>query len=509
MVSKQVAVIIIIGAVLVAAGVLAAVHANGGSGPVVLYEGEVTLSPGSTVVPVGNSGLEYVVGNATVYGVLEGACTAAALPSVISDRDWNPRLHSQVLCSVGEWAESEGAGWNCTVNGEAVLLGSAEDGILSRSVRDGDKVLFFYAPDGAGPEGAEAEIRISVRLGGSSAPAHTDSLLALSGVTEAVVNPAMYQEALRCHGTAYIGPDGGRWSGVPVWFFIGVVDGRESPHHPMLSSSLAASGYSVTFAAGNESLYTSTSADLIRNNRYILASMKDGVSLPAYALVGPGMEGEAVTGITALRLVDIAPPTAPEVRVVRYAADGTAVLNETTVNTTWMAAHLPVAGDGESVYRFQGPTFDPADLWNPDESKNPAKVEDAVRGTPLRSLCDLVGGAGPEDRIRLTASDGYVTVLSCKNVYEPLPEQGEAILSWWSRDEGDAPAYRDAPRLYFLAPDGVFGNQNMRNTIAGEEWVYYWTEGVQYPSAAGLSVRGVVEVAVLPPDAFITPPADG
>ncbi len=48
-----------------------------------------------------------------------------------------------------------------------------------------------------------------------------------------------------------------------------------------------------------------------------------------------------------------------EVHIVRYAADGATVLQETTVDYRWMEENLPVLGDGETHYYHQGPVFDP------------------------------------------------------------------------------------------------------------------------------------------------------
>lgn len=104
----------------------------------------------------------------------------------------------------------------------------------------------------------------------------------------------------------------------------------------------------------------------------------------------------------------------------------------------------------------------------------------------------------PGERLRLTASDGYVTELTYANIYDPPEKQGEAILSWWSQRQGYAPDYQDGPRLFFLAPDHTFGNEDMRLCIPEDAWTHYWTEGVQFPAASGLSIRGVAEVAILP-----------
>ncbi|HRX33578.1 MAG TPA: hypothetical protein P5263_04900, partial [Methanoregulaceae archaeon] len=67
-----------------------------------------------------------------------------------------------------------------------------------------------------------------------------------------------------------------------------------------------------------------------------------------------------------------------DVHVVRYASDEVTILDETTVNYTWMEANLPVLGDGVTHYYHQGPVFvDDANetleqelRWNPEEDTN-------------------------------------------------------------------------------------------------------------------------------------------
>ena len=84
-----------------------------------------------------------------------------------------------------------------------------------------------------------------------------------------------------------------------------------------------------------------------------------------------------------------------EVDVVRYASDGVTILDETTVNYTWMEANLPVLGDGTTHYYHQGPVFvDDANetleqelRWNPEEDTNvQEKDQGAVKGTNLKDL---------------------------------------------------------------------------------------------------------------------------
>ncbi|MDY6931541.1 MAG: hypothetical protein SVJ22_06485, partial [Halobacteriota archaeon] len=107
-----------------------------------------------------------------------------------------------------------------------------------------------------------------------------------------------------------------------------------------------------------------------------------------------------------------------EVHIVKYAADGTTILDETTVNYTWMEANLPVHGDGSTHYYYQGPVFEDAwesnygmtytgGDWDSSEEKYdrvdygsgyvqeeqvncyPNKDLGACKGTDVRDLCDL------------------------------------------------------------------------------------------------------------------------
>ncbi len=101
-----------------------------------------------------------------------------------------------------------------------------------------------------------------------------------------------------------------------------------------------------------------------------------------------------------------APTTA--VHVVKYAADGTTILNETTVTYLWMEANLPVQGDGKTHYYHQGPVFvkDKEGQWDVNETTN-FKDEGAVKGTDVKDLCNLVGGMNAGDEVMIKAIDGY------------------------------------------------------------------------------------------------------
>ncbi len=203
-------------------------------------------------------------------------------------------------------------------------------------------------------------------------------------------------------------------------------------------------------------------------------------------------------------VVHAAEPTT-SVHIIKYASDGTTVLNETTVTYQWMENNLPVQGDGKTHYHHQGPTFDDENLWDENETRN---LEDfnAVKGTSIKDLCDMVGGMSPGDEVMIKCTeDGFSKKFDYTTVYEPSDRQGPLVLTWWRAEDGYVPDYKTGMRLIFFAttknPDDkyVFGNWDMHECLAEEYWHYF---GV-YPSSKGLSVKWVDLVAIysstLPP----------
>ncbi len=127
----------------------------------------------------------------------------------------------------------------------------------------------------------------------------------------------------------------------------------------------------------------------------------------------------------------VAATTTTEVHVLKYASDGTTVLNEATVNYTWLETNLQVYGDGSTHYYHQGPTFNDSDPWDPAEFQNIENRDyGAVRGSDVKDICNLVGGMSPGDELKIKASDGFSKWFNYTNVYEPQPRQGPLVLTW-------------------------------------------------------------------------------
>jgi hypothetical protein len=195
-----------------------------------------------------------------------------------------------------------------------------------------------------------------------------------------------------------------------------------------------------------------------------------------------------------------------DVKILKLAADGYTVLNETTLDYRWMEQHLPVKGDGSTHYYLQGPVFvDPfEDRWNSAEDTN-VKEKDmgAVKGTDLADLCSVVGGMADGDAVMVRASDGFSRTFAYDNVYNPPSRQGSIVISWYNGAFGYVPAYPDGMRLLFLAdtsgnPWGIhaMGAWDWHESADEKYWYYYYNGNEQYPTTTGLSVRSVSEIHI-------------
>jgi hypothetical protein len=203
------------------------------------------------------------------------------------------------------------------------------------------------------------------------------------------------------------------------------------------------------------------------------------------------------------------------VTVTKYAADGTTVIDQTTVTWEWMEDNLPVQGDGITHYYHQGPTFDKNNMWDPNEMVNiDSRDYGAAMGTDVKDLCDLVGGADAGDVIKIGSPDGFNKSFGYEDVYTPEPEQGKMVVTWYTSGTADGtggyvPSYSTGMRLVFFAetvnPEGklVFGNWDMHETLDEEYWHYYY-DGTLWPSSSGLSVKWVSKIDIYSDDSGVS-----
>jgi len=203
--------------------------------------------------------------------------------------------------------------------------------------------------------------------------------------------------------------------------------------------------------------------------------------------------------LLALAAPVVAAPTTG-LHIKKLAADGFTVIDEKTVDYLWLEQNLPVQGDGKTHYYHQGPVFE-GDPWNPEEDTNVLEKDmGAVKGTDLRDICELVGGMGEEDIVRIRAIDGMSKTFPYQNVYEPESRQGPMVITWYRAEDGYVPDYYTGMRLVFFAdtstnPYGVhaFGTQDMRECFDKEYWYFFQPN---LPTTTGLSVQFVSEITI-------------
>jgi len=198
--------------------------------------------------------------------------------------------------------------------------------------------------------------------------------------------------------------------------------------------------------------------------------------------------------------------------IIKYAADGTTVLAQTTVTYQWMRDNMPVLGDGTTHYYHQGPVFidDPDEeteqalRWNPAEDTNvDTKDMGAVKGTNVKDLCDLVGGMSAGDELKVKSSDGFTKWFAYKNVYNYSTREGPIGLTWYMDGKYPDTGYSDGMRLVWFADTSVnpwgihaFGNYDWHEAADAEYWYYYMSGGESYPTTTGLSSKYVSQLLI-------------
>ncbi len=209
--------------------------------------------------------------------------------------------------------------------------------------------------------------------------------------------------------------------------------------------------------------------------------------------------------------------------IVRYANDGTTILNETTKTYQWLESNLPVLGDGVTHFYSQGPTFNNSDVWDNAEWQNvDTRDWGAVKGSNLRDICDLVGGMSAGETVKIKASDGFSKTIPYEYIYTPNPRQGPMGITWYRADQGYVSSYTDGMRLVMFADAKtnrfgwntsgwhVFGNADMRDCWAP---VYWYNYSNTWPSSGGVSVKTVSDIIIyshqLPPAITVTSPNGG
>jgi len=443
------------------------------------------------------------------------------------------------------------AGYSLIIHGaegktETLQIGdiSKSDGYIIADSVNGEKISGADAPLILTGESVSSEQVLSgvfrIELVGLEKPEPGDWSLDLDGVLSITIHQPYFEQAAKCHPGTFTDEEGNEYTGIPLWLLLGWVDDRTPHGSDGFNDNISEAGYRVIIKAGDGYAKDFSSLDIGTSNEdYIIANLINGEPLstegdhPPFPLklVGKKVSGGfSVGNVVRISLTDFGdgslpntddttsdsiktevtpegePETSektsvPSVRIIAYDTDGKTILNETTVDYTWMEENFPIIGDGTETFRYEGITNTPEDVWD-EELTFPGgfKIDAPVKGTLIRDLVGLVGGMESGTVLNLVASDGYETKLAYSTIY-PNPAAmtlaGEAFLAW-NKDGKNVPQFREGYQLFFTGgDDGVFSLWDMHETMNPNHWHYYWGDGgVQYASAAGLATKYVTEIHV-------------
>jgi DMSO/TMAO reductase YedYZ molybdopterin-dependent catalytic subunit len=225
-----------------------------------------------------------------------------------------------------------------------------------------------------------------------------------------------------------------------------------------------------------------------------------------------------VTGVIAGGIISALPAKAASattsLHIIKYDTDGSTILAETTVTIADLETgtdHPPVQGDGTTHYYTEGPTYDPDNLWDPDEicPGDSLKDKGALKGTALQDICELVGGMADGDQVNVMASDGYNATFDYTNVYNTLADpalnarQGPIVICWWKDEQYSGSGWGDGMLLAFFTTVGrvsdgklIFGHQDMHDCLPEHDWHYYYDNSIAYPSTHGLYIKYIKEIRI-------------
>ena len=341
--------------------------------------------------------------------------------------------------------------------------------------------------------------------------------LICEGKIDAVITQQFFEQGLACyHESTWTDGEGNIWSGVPLYDFCGWVDDRVSHGSSGFNRGLAEIGYKVIITASDGySKELESSLILESKDNYsmkiIVANKFNGQALEQppdgswpLRVVGPGLPSGSysIGQLAKIKLTEFAEPTEiPKLTIVKYGADRVTEVAIVSVDYTDLIGQFDVYGDGETLYKFEGLCFPPADPWDEAETyPGGFKISEPMKGTSIKDICSLAGGMNEGTEITFIAKDGWTSKLSYDVIYNDpseVPALGTPVLSWYGytgsgSEKGAMPGYGDGFRIFFANDDHIFGQWDMHETIPANYWHY--NSGL--PSCAGLSAKYVTRIEI-------------
>ncbi len=284
--------------------------------------------------------------------------------------------------------------------------------------------------------------------------------LELTGAINETISKTTFEGGVGCHDNfSYTDSKNQTWIGIPLWYLMGKVDDTKTHGSGAFNDVLADGGYDVTIIAGDGYNKTFDSADLARNDSYIVACYLNGSELPELTdtgkplaplkLVGPYLlSGQMVGNIASISL-DITPAPSE--------AELTLIGNETRAYTLDEIKAMPYHTAGGGFRKSTGTVVGPHNYT----------------GVNITYLADLVGGITPSESVKMTASDGYSMTYTYEQVigeiatYEGTTGPMTMVLAYEEDESPISDEYGGPLRVAFVGPDSPITD--------GHFWVKYIT----------------------------------
>jgi DMSO/TMAO reductase YedYZ molybdopterin-dependent catalytic subunit len=235
--------------------------------------------------------------------------------------------------------------------------------------------------------------------------------LQLDGAISKITDRASIEScgAPQCHGASWVDDKSQEWVGVPLYYLVGSVDDEIEHEGPAFNRTLADAGYSVDVISADGYTVTFDAARVQYNRNIIVAYKVNENQLPdeyfPLRLVGDDLEKSEMAGMISQIKVGLEPlpataePTATEAPISsKPAATGSFVITG-LVNKEM--------GFAEADLRAMKIIKVSADTKNGKQD---------FEGVSLNALLDLAGVKEGATKLVATASDGYVSEVSLKDV---------------------------------------------------------------------------------------------
>ena len=217
-----------------------------------------------------------------------------------------------------------------------------------------------------------------------------------------------------CHQATWTDEDGNEWSGVPLYYLAGRVDGGNIHEDRAYDDDFAEEGYSLELFAADGYNVSIESSRTIFNRNLFLASVVNGEPLDEkyfpLRLVGEGLEKSEMVGQVAQIVIN--PNEGVEMPLDD---DETAAADEPEELALPEGAALMIYGDVLNKL-----TLKLENLENMNqveiETEHPKNGMTTYQGVRLADLLNLAGPGEGATTLVMTASDGYAVEVSLNEV---------------------------------------------------------------------------------------------